>query len=67
MVDDIEGDATGHPISVNDSEVNAYTSKAYFDQAQQYPEISGMGNIWTYGGGINWNAIQKQGDLVHPR
>lgn len=60
LVDDIEGDATGYPIGINDSEVNAYTSEAYFDQAQQYPEISGMGNIWTYGGGINWNAIQNR-------
>jgi uncharacterized protein RhaS with RHS repeats len=60
LVDDIDGDATGNPIPVMDSEVNAYTSEAYYDQAQQYPEISGMGNIWTYGGGINYNAIQNR-------
>jgi RHS repeat-associated protein len=60
LVDEIEGDATGYRIPVMDSEVNAYTSEAYFDQAQQYPEISGMGNIWTYGGGINYSAIQNR-------
>ncbi len=60
LVDDIEGDATGYPIPTMDSEVNAYTSQAYFDQAEQYPEISGLGNIWTYGGGINYNAIQNR-------
>jgi hypothetical protein len=43
-----------------DTEVNAYTIQAYFDQAMQYPEISGMEKIWTYGGGINYHAIQSR-------
>lgn len=59
LSDDIEGEG-GPRVSTMDSEVNAYTAQAYYDQAMQYPELSGLGILWTYGGGINYSAIQRR-------
>jgi RHS repeat-associated protein len=55
-VDDFTAAATGDPIGLMDTEVNAYTAEAYYQQAAQYSE--GTSDIWTMSGGINWNAIQ---------
>jgi RHS repeat-associated protein len=56
VVDDFEGAATGYPIGLMDTEVNAYTAEAYYQQAAQYSE--GTNDIWTMSGGVNWSAIQ---------
>jgi len=58
LVDNMADVATGDRISIMDTEVNAYTVQAYFDQAVQYTELSGLGQLWTYGGGINYSVIQ---------
>lgn len=60
LADDIDGDAAGARVSTMDTEVNAYTSEAFYDQAMRYPEASGMGKIWTFGGGIDYSAIQSR-------
>ena len=60
VADDMEGAATGYAVSTNDTEVNAYTSQAYYDQAMQYVETSGYGALWTPQTGINWNVIQSR-------
>jgi RHS repeat-associated protein len=60
LADDDEANATGYRVSIMDTEVNAYTSESYYDQAKRYPEMSAKGNIWTYGGGINYSAIQSR-------
>ncbi|MFC3651917.1 RHS repeat-associated core domain-containing protein [Dyella humi] len=56
VADDFEGAADGYPLALMDTEVNAYTAEAYYQQAAQYSE--GSTDIWTMSGGINWNAIQ---------
>ena len=56
VADDFEGAADGYPLALMDTEVNAYTAEAYYQQAAQYSE--GNSDIWTMSGGINWNAIQ---------
>jgi RHS repeat-associated protein len=56
VADDFEGAADGYPLALMDTEVNAYTAEAYYQQAAQYSQ--GANDIWTFSGGINWNAIQ---------
>jgi hypothetical protein len=55
VADDFEGASDGYPIPAIDSEVNAYSAQAYYQQAAQYSD--GASDVWTTSGGINYNAI----------
>jgi len=59
--DDISGDVNNaSTVSRYDTEVNAYTSEAYYYKGVQISDPSGFGKVWSLSGGIDYNAIQQR-------